>query len=220
MSISAEPELQTLKPRALARAESRLDSWPVVLPYDVSLKVSLADFQQISSLNPESRLELTAQGDLIVMPPCSTETGGWNQEISGQLYLWSKNHPIGRTFDSSAGFILPDGSCRSPDASWISSDRWNALSAEEKSGFARICPDFVVELRSPSDSLPDLEAKMEEYMANGASLGWLIDPLSKTATVYRAGRAPEPLVGPQHLSGSGILPGFELDLTEIFQGAN
>ena len=219
MSISAEPELQTLKPRALARAESRLDSWPVVLPYDVSLKVSLADFQQISSLNPESRLELTAQGDLIVMPPESSWSGHRNAKISQYLGMWADQHG-GYEFGSSAGFILPDGSCRSPDASWISSDRWNALSAEEKSGFARICPDFVVELRSPSDSLPDLEAKLEEYMANGASLGWLIDPLSKTATVYRAGRAPEPLVGPQHLSGSGILPGFELDLTEIFQGAN
>ncbi len=217
MSIAVEQRLKNLSNPSSIMLGRVSDSWPVVLPYDVSLKVSLADFQQISSLNPESRLELTAQGDLIVMPPCSTETGGWNQEISGQLYLWSKNHPIGRTFDSSAGFILPDGSCRSPDASWISSDRWNALSAEEKSGFARICPDFVVELRSPSDSLPDLEAKLEEYMANGASLGWLIDPLSKTATVYRAGRAPESLVGPQHLSGENVLAGFALNLASIFK---
>ena len=220
MSFAVESELQYKNQLRPVLEETLPEVWPIVLPLDAQIKVSLCDFQRISSLNQETRLERSAEGDLIFIPPCASETGGWNQEISGQLYLWSKNHPIGRTFDSSAGFILPDGSCRSPDASWISSDRWNALSAEEKSGFARICPDFVVELRSPSDSLPDLEAKMEKYIANGASLGWLIDPLSKTATVYRAGRAPEPLVGPQHLSGSGILPGFELDLTEIFQGAN
>ena len=216
MSIAVEQRLKNLSNPSSIMLGRVSDSWPVVLPYDVSLKVSLADFQQISSLNPESRLELTAQGDLIVMPPESSWSGHRNAKISQYLGMWADQHG-GYEFGSSAGFILPDGSCRSPDASWISSDRWNALSAEEKSGFARICPDFVVELRSPSDSLPDLEAKMEEYMANGASLGWLIDPLSKTATVYRAGSAPESLVGPQHLSGENVLAGFALNLASIFK---
>ena len=216
MSIAVEQRLKNLSNPSSIMLGRVSDSWPVVLPYDVSLKVSLADFQQISSLNPESRLELTAQGDLIVMPPESSWSGHRNAKISQYLGMWADQHG-GYEFGSSAGFILPDGSCRSPDASWISSDRWNALSAEEKSGFARICPDFVVELRSPSDSLPDLEAKLEEYMANGASLGWLIDPLSKTATVYRAGRAPESLVGPQHLSGENVLAGFALNLASIFK---
>ncbi|MEI7921132.1 MAG: Uma2 family endonuclease [Planctomycetota bacterium] len=216
MSIAVEQRLKNFSNPSSIMLGRVSDSWPVVLPYDVSLKVSLADFQQISSLNPESRLELTAQGDLIVMPPESSWSGHRNAKISQYLGMWADQHG-GYEFGSSAGFILPDGSCRSPDASWISSDRWNALSAEDKSGFARICPDFVVELRSPSDSLPDLEAKMEEYMANGASLGWLIDPLSKTATVYRAGRAPESLVGPQHLSGENVLAGFALNLASIFK---
>ena len=216
MSIAVEQRLKNLSNPSSIMLGRVSDSWPVVLPYDVSLKVSLADFQQISSLNPESRLELTAQGDLIVMPPESSWSGHRNAKISQYLGMWADQHG-GYEFGSSAGFILPDGSCRSPDASWISSDRWNALSAEEKSGFARICPDFVVELRSPSDSLPDLEAKMEKYIANGASLGWLIDPLSKTATVYRAGRAPESLVGPQHLSGENVLAGFALNLASIFK---
>ena len=216
MSIAVEQRLKNLSNPSSIMLGRVSDSWPVVLPYDVSLKVSLADFQQISSLNPESRLELTAQGDLIVMPPESSWSGHRNAKISQYLGMWADQHG-GYEFGSSAGFILPDGSCRSPDASWISSDRWNALSAEDKSGFARICPDFVVELRSPSDSLPDLEAKMEEYMANGASLGWLIDPLSKTATVYRAGSAPESLVGPQHLSGENVLAGFALNLASIFK---
>ncbi len=216
MSIAVEQRLKNLSNPSSIMLGRVSDSWPVVLPYDVSLKVSLADFQQISSLNPESRLELTAQGDLIVMPPESSWSGHRNAKISQYLGMWADQHG-GYEFGSSAGFILPDGSCRSPDASWISSDRWNALSAEDKSGFARICPDFVVELRSPSDSLPDLEAKMEKYMANGASLGWLIDPLSKTATVYRAGRAPESLVGPQHLSGENVLAGFALNLASIFK---
>ena len=216
MSIAVEQRLKNLSNPSSIMLGRVSDSWPVVLPYDVSLKVSLADFQQISSLNPESRLELTAQGDLIVMPPESSWSGHRNAKISQYLGMWADQHG-GYEFGSSAGFILPDGSCRSPDASWISSDRWNALSAEEKSGFARICPDFVVELRSPSDSLPDLEAKMEKYIANGASLGWLIDPLSKTATVYRAGSAPESLVGPQHLSGENVLAGFALNLASIFK---
>ena len=216
MSIAVEQRLKNLSNPSSIMLGRVSDSWPVVLPYDVSLKVSLADFQQISLLNPESRLELTAQGDLIVMPPESSWSGHRNAKISQYLGMWADQHG-GYEFGSSAGFILPDGSCRSPDASWISSDRWNALSAEDKSGFARICPDFVVELRSPSDSLPDLEAKLEEYMANGASLGWLIDPLSKTATVYRAGRAPESLVGPQHLSGENVLAGFALNLASIFK---
>ena len=216
MSIAVEQRLKNLSNPSSIMLGRVSDSWPVVLPYDVSLKVSLADFQQISLLNPESRLELTAQGDLIVMPPESSWSGHRNAKISQYLGMWADQHG-GYEFGSSAGFILPDGSCRSPDASWISSDRWNALSAEDKSGFARICPDFVVELRSPSDSLPDLEAKMEEYMANGASLGWLIDPLSKTATVYRAGSAPESLVGPQHLSGENVLAGFALNLASIFK---
>ena len=217
MSIATEPELQCRNKRDASLQAAPPESWPIVFPLDAQIKVSLSDFQRISSLNQEARLELSAEGDLILMPPCASETSGWNQEISGQLYVWSLNHPVGKVFDSSAGFLLPNGACRSPDASWISMQRWNSLSNEDRSGFARICPDFVVELRSPSDSLTALESKMQEYMANGSKLGWLIDPSAKTVMIYRAGQEPESLVNPQQLSGEAILPGFTLDLSVVFK---
>ena len=218
MSIATEPELQHRHHPTSVENEVQPRSWPIVFPLDAQIKVSLTDFQRLCSLNQETRLERSAEGDLILMPPCASETGGWNQEISGQLYLWSKNHPIGKLFDSSAGFILPNGACRSPDSSWISLDRWTSLSVDDRSGFARICPDFVIELRSPSDSLTTLQSKMQEYMANGSKLGWLIDPSTKTVMIYRLGQeSPESLINPPQLSGETILPGFILNLSVIFK---
>jgi Uma2 family endonuclease len=218
MSVAAEPELQYKNQLRPVLEETLPEVWPIVLPLDAQIKVSLFDFQRISSLNQETRLERSAEGELIFMPPCASETGGWNQEISGQLYVWSKNHPIGKVFDSSTGFILPNGACRSPDSSWISIERWNSLSATDRAGFARICPDFVIELRSPSDSLTTLQSKMQEYLANGSKLGWLIDPSTKSVTIYRPGQgSPELLDNPRQLSGEAILPGFTLDLSVIFK---
>ena len=220
MSVAAEQELLCLNKLESSLENDLPQSWPIICPLDAQIKVSLSDFQRLCSLNQETRLERSAEGDLILMPPCASETGGWNQEISGQLYLWSKNHPIGKLFDSSAGFILPNGACRSPDSSWISIERWNSLSADDRSGFARICPDFVVELRSPSDSRAVLESKMQEYMANGSKLGWLIDPSTKTVKIYRPGQLPESQVNPQEISGESILKGFHLDLTSIFTSSS
>jgi Uma2 family endonuclease len=219
MSIATEPELEMRnQPTVMVEVEDQpLLSWPIVFPLDAQIKVSLFDFQRISSLNQETRLERSAEGELIVMPPESSWSGHRNSKISQYLGLWADQYG-GYEFGSSAGFILPNGACRSPDSSWISIERWNSLSATDRAGFARICPDFVIELRSPSDSLTTLQSKMQEYLANGSKLGWLIDPSTKSVTIYRPGQgSPELLDNPRQLSGEAILPGFTLDLSVIFK---
>jgi Uma2 family endonuclease len=217
MSIATEPELQHRHHPTSVENEVQPRSWPIVFPLDAQIKVSLSDFQRLCSLNQETRLERSAEGDLILMPPESSWSGHRNSKISQYLGLWADQHG-GFEFGSSAGFILPNGACRSPDSSWISIERWTSLSADDRSGFARICPDFVVELRSPSDSLTTLQSKMQEYMANGSKLGWLIDPSTKTVMIYRLGQeSPESLINPPQLSGETILPGFILNLSVIFK---
>ena len=216
MSIATEPELQHRHHPTSVENEVQPRSWPIVFPLDAQIKVSLTDFQRLCSLNQETRLERSAEGDLILMPPESSWSGHRNSKISQYLGLWADQHG-GFEFGSSAGFILPNGACRSPDSSWISLDRWTSLSADDRSGFARICPDFVIELRSPSDSLTTLQSKMQEYMANGSKLGWLIDPSTKTVMIYRPGQLPESQVNPPQLSGETILPGFILNLSVIFK---
>ena len=217
MSIATEPELQHRHHPTSVENEVQPRSWPIVFPLDAQIKVSLTDFQRLCSLNQETRLERSAEGDLILMPPESSWSGHRNSKISQYLGLWADQHG-GFEFGSSAGFILPNGACRSPDSSWISIERWNSLSADDRSGFARICPDFVIELRSPSDSLTTLQSKMQEYMTNGSKLGWLIDPSTKTVMIYRLGQeSPESLINPPQLSGETILPGFILNLSVIFK---
>ena len=136
--------------------------------------------------------------------------------LNGQLWLWNRQVSFGVGFDSSAGFTLPNGAIRSPDASWIKQERWDTLNASQKRKFAPICPDFVVELCSPSDRLVEVQAKMQEYLDNGTRLGWLIDPESKSAQIYRQNQTIEVQNAPNSLSGEDILPGFELDLQEIW----
>ncbi|MBI3245714.1 MAG: Uma2 family endonuclease [Deltaproteobacteria bacterium] len=174
-------------------------------------------FMSLCQENPELRLELTAQGELIVMPPVGSE-GGWR---SGETFLslgtWAKKDGTGLSFDSSTGFTLPNGGIRSPDASWIKRERWEALSKAQRATFAPICPDFVVEVRSQSDRLPDLKEKMQEYLDNGARLGWLIDPLEKRAYVYRPGQPVETLDDPTILSGDPVLPGFAFHVRELWE---
>ena len=151
------------------------------LPYRLALDIRALDmtedrFLQLCSDNGDLRMELTAKKELIVMPPAGAETGGRNSSLTYQLVGWSDRDGTGKPFDSSAGFTLPNGAVRSPDASWMLAPRWEALTASERERFAPICPDFVIELRSPSDRLADVQEKMVEYMENGARLGWLIDP--------------------------------------------
>jgi len=185
------------------------------VPADVRLRVDPDDFERLCSLNRDLRLELKADGTLVVMSPAFSRTGRRNVLLTTRLTNWSEAAKLGLSFDSSAGFTLPDGSVLGPDASWIRLDRWRALRPEDGDGFARIVPDFVAELRSASDSLPKAREKMRDYLAQGVRLGWLIDPKTRTVEIYRPGRDVETLANPTTLSGEDVLPGFTLDLTDI-----
>ncbi len=178
--------------------------------------VSLAEFQAMCTAQPDLRLERNAQGELLQMAPAGSETGHRNFELAGQLWAWNRKWGLGVAFDSSAGFLLPNGAVRSPDLAWVSHSRWQQLTDSEKTGFAPLCPDFVLELTSPSDHLPTLQAKMSEYIKNGARLGWLIVPSLAQAWVYRPDQAPLLLENPTQLSGDDLLPNFVLDLCTLF----
>ena len=190
---------------------------PYILELDIN-NINLTDeqFFMLCQNNPDLRFERTAQGELIIMPPTGGITGDRNSDLNYQLRGWSRKNKLGKTFDSSTGFKLPNGANRSPDASWVKMERWNALTEDEKEKYIPLCPDFVVELMSPSDTLEKTRAKMKEYMDNGASLGWLINRKQKQIEIYRPNQEAEILNFPQTLSGEDVLPGFILDLTEIW----
>ncbi len=198
-------------------AQSEIETLSLELPRTLKLYVTPEQFEALAASNRELRLERTAQGELIVNPPTGWETGKCNSSISGELYIWWRNAGSpGEVFDSSTGFNLPNGANRSPDACWVSQERWDALTDEQKGTFANICPDFTVELRSSSDTLKSLQEKMQEYMDNGAKLGWLIDPQNRTVEVYCVGVEVEVLSNPTELSGEEILPGFVLNLPRVW----
>ncbi len=183
-------------------------------------KVTPEQFDQLADAEQLARMELTQEGELIVMSPTGGEAGRKNFNLYLDLGNWNRQIKLGEAFDSSTIFVLPNGARRSPDVSWIRLDRWNTLSLKKKEGFPPIAPDFVIELVSPSDiknqRYEDLQAKMQEYLDNGVKLGWLIEPAAKTVEIYRVGQQVEILNNPQTLSGENILPGFVLDLSEIF----
>jgi len=191
-------------------------TWPLVLTVRPALELSEEQFFDLCQINGELRIERTADGVLEIMPPAGSTTGNRNSEINWQLTTWAKQDGRGLTFDSSAGFTLPNGAERSPDASWIERSRWDQVPPDKRDRFAPICPDFVVELRSPSDRLVTLQAKLAEYVANGARLGWLLDPPSRHVYVYRPGAPVERLESPDVVPGDPVLPGFKLDLREIW----
>ena len=172
-------------------------------------------FSEICRANPEIKFERTAKGALVVMPPTGGETGNRNIKLSARLENWAERDGLGLAFDSSTMFQLPNGAYRSPDAAWIAMERWLALTSLERQGFPPISPDFVVELRSRSDSLKSVQDKMQEYMDNGVRLGWLINPQDKQVEIYRQGQEKEVLLAPTSLSGEQLLPGFVLNLTQI-----
>ncbi len=179
-------------------------------------RLTKEQFAFLCQENRDLRFELTAQQELVIMPPAGSETGRRNSKLAVRLGTWAEADGTGVVFDSSAGFTLPNDAIRSPDASWIRQERWNALTKEQRVGFAPICPDFVVELRSPSDRLSELQAKMEEYIDNGARLGWLIDPIDKQVYIYRPGQPVETLDNPVTVSGDPVLPGFVLPVHELW----
>lgn len=173
-------------------------------------------FFQLCINNRDLRFERNANGDLIIMPPTGGETGNRNGRIIQQLFNWTDADRTGISFDSSTGFKLPNNADRSPDAAWIPLEKWNALSSEQQEKFLPLCPDFVIELRSPSDSLKTLQEKMQEYIDNGTRLGWLIDRTTKKVEIYRPGKLVEILDSPMALSGEDVLQNFVLDLQLIW----
>ena len=173
-------------------------------------------FAKLCHLNPEMRFESTSTGDLIIMPPTGSETGERNADLTADFVIWNRASGAGAVYDSSSGFILPNGARRSPDVSWVSLERRNVFTAEQRQSFLPICPDFVLELRSPSDRLATLQDKMQEYLDNGARLGWLIDPIERVVYVYRPREAVERLETPGELSGESVLPGFVLRLGAVW----
>jgi Uma2 family endonuclease len=177
-------------------------------------------FYQLCIANDAWRIELTTQGELIIMPPTGGESGMRNADLTTDLNLWNRQAKLGKVFDSSTEFHLPNGAYRSPDVAWVKLERWEALTQEQRRRFPPLCPDFVIELRSETDSLNKLRSKMQEYRDNGARLGWLIDPKTPLVEIYRPGVAVETINfsfdEPQQLSGEDVLPGFVLDLSIIF----
>ncbi|MDP8924564.1 MAG: Uma2 family endonuclease [Chloroflexota bacterium] len=206
MTIASQ--VQTLWPR--------MRELPLVLRLLPAIRLSDDDLFALCALNRELRIERTAEGDLLLMPPTGAETGDSNAEIGMQLRVWAKRDGTGTTFDSSTGFLLPNGAMRSPDASWMPRPRLNQMTREQRKKFIPACPDFVLELRSPSDTMADLHAKLREYIANGARLGWLLDPETRRVHVYRPDAPVEQLDDPATVGGDPVLPGFVLDLREVW----
>ncbi|HEX8070797.1 MAG TPA: Uma2 family endonuclease [Pyrinomonadaceae bacterium] len=188
-----------------------------VIHWPPPLTMTDEQFFLLARHNRDLRLERTAEGDLIVMPPTGGATGNRNMEINRQFGNWARTDGTGAAFDSSTGFKLPNGAERSPDAAWVRHERLAALTREQKEKFIPLCPDFALELRSPSDDLADVQAKLEEYIANGAQLGWLVDPQERRVHVYRPGAPPEILEHVESVAGAPVLPGFTLDLKEIWE---
>ncbi|MDB9526285.1 Uma2 family endonuclease [Oscillatoria sp. CS-180] len=192
------------------------ESIPLTVNLPMPIEMTMAEFYEFCQANRDLRIERSADGEVIIMPPAFSDTGNRNLKIAQQLANWADQDGSGETFDSSAGFTLPNGATRSPDAAWIRLERWNALTEDEKASFAPICPDFVVELKSSSDALSGLKAKMEEYIANGALLGFLIDRKQHHVHVYRPGQEPKILENPDGVNGDPELPGFQLQMAKIW----
>ncbi len=205
---------------------SRVDEERVVLDHETGLPlvlrlapvVELSDDQLLAlcAINDVVWIERNARGELLLMPPAGGETSNRELEVGSQLRSWAKRDGTGVPFGPSAGFSLPNGAMRAADAAWVARARWEALSAEAREKFVPLCPDFVIELRSPSDRLRDQQDKMAEWIANGARLGWLIDRGPRQVYVYRPDAPVERLDAPTTLSAAPVLPGFVLDLREVW----
>ena len=173
-------------------------------------------FESLCKNHPDLKFELNKQGDLVIVPPKSPEAGWKNSELITEVGIWSRSDQTGIVFDSSTMFTLPNGAKRSPDVSWMPKEKYDSLSDEEKQTFSAIVPDFVIELRSPSDNLKPIQNKMREYIENGVKLGWLIDPNKKEVHIYRKNGEIEILENPDSVSGEDVLKGFSLDLSRLW----
>ena len=186
-------------------------SEPIILSFK---NVTLSDeqFYQLCQDNTDWQLERTATGELLIMPPVGGCSGNWEAELNADLVIWNRQTNQGKVFSSSTIFRLPAGGDRSPDVAWVSNQRWQLLSRSDQEKFPPICPDFVIELRSRTDSLAQLQAKMQEYLTSGLRLGWLINPQDQQVEIYRPDQQVEILLLPTILSGEDVLPGFALEL--------
>jgi len=181
------------------------------------IQITEAQFYQLCAINRDLRLERNTQGEFVILPPTGGETGKSNLNLGIQLGLWNEKRELGEAFDSSTGFTLPNRAVRAPDVSWVEKSRWEALTKEQRQKFSPLCPDFAIELMSPSDTLKECQAKMQEYRLYGCRLGWLINPKKQQVEIYRLGQEVEVLQSPRTLSGENILPGFVLDLRKIWR---
>lgn len=192
-------------------------SSPLVVQFPPSMQMTDEQFFEFCQVNRDLRIERNQFGEISIMSPTGSETGNRDARITQQLMNWADEDQTGIAFSSSTGFKLSTGAERSPDASWIQLSRWNTLSPEQQQRFAPICPDFVVELRSPSDNLQRLKEKMEEYMREpGIQLGFLIDRKHRRVYIYRPGIPEECLENPATVSGEPVLPGFVLNMSKVW----
>jgi len=183
-------------------------------------RLSDDEFFELCQANPSLDFERNAQQEIIVMPPAGSESSESSLETQGQLWLWNRQSRLGHVYESSAGFKLPDSSVRSPDAAWLSQAKWEQLTPEQRRKFPPVCPEFMMEIKSPSDDVANLQAKMETYLTNGMQLGFLLDVAAETAYIYRPGQPAETVQGyDQELSGEPVLPGFRLDLRPLRRSA-
>lgn len=189
----------------------------ITLNLNSIVKLTDDQFYQLATAHQDLRMERTPTGEIVIMPPTGGESGKRNADLTTDLSIWNRQTKLGVVFDSSTEFNLPNGGDRSPDVAWIKLERWQALSSEERKNFPPICPDFVIELRSETDSIKELRLKMQEYLTSGIRLGWLIDPKTKTVEVYRPSKEVELLESPTTLSGEDVLPGFVIDLHVIWE---
>ena len=200
---------------ATATTESNLS--PLVLRFGpVTQRLTDDEFYEFCQSNRDWRIERDSCGDFIIMPPAGGESGRSNADLILQLGLWNKRTKSGEVFDSSTGFSLPNGAIRSPDAAWVRRDRWNALTHDQQKGFPPLAPDFIVELRSETDTMRPLRAKMREYIQRGVRLGWLIDPIRRRVEIFRPGKRPQTINAPATVSGEPELAAFTLELAPIW----
>ncbi len=218
--VEGSPKIKILdySPRLLVISceQQKIAMTAIILNIPANAQLTKEQFYQLCQANRDFRFERTATGELIIMPPTGGGTGKRNLKIAQQLGNWAELDGSGVAFDSSTGFTLPNGNDRSPDAAWIPLEKWSAFTPEEQEKFLLLCPDFLIELRSPSDALAPLQAKMQEYLENGTRLGWLINRKDRQVEIYRQGQEKEILDNPTRLSGEEVLPGFILNLESIW----
>ncbi len=211
-----QPPVQS-EPRGRYRAPMYGDTgWPLIIQLRPVINLSDDQFLAFCSINGDLQFERSAEGELLIMTPAGWETGVRNADLVAQFVTWSKHDGTGTVTDSSGGFRLPNSAIRGPDVAWTRKSRSARASSEQRAKFLPMSPDFALELRSPSDTLTDLQEKMEEYIKNGVRLGWLLDPKPKHVYIYRPNAPVERLENPESLSGDPVLPGFVLDLREIW----